>query len=413
MLKGNLVFGQSGGPTAVINSSAAGLLSAALASPAINEVYAAEHGIVGILKDRLFDIKQEDPKELELLTQTPSSIFGSCRHKLADLGGDESEYERILEVFKKHNIRYFFYNGGNDTMDTCHKIGLFLNKKGYECRVVGIPKTIDNDLCGTDHCPGFGSAAKYVATSFMEIKLDSQVYNYPQIVIVEVMGRHAGWLAASSVLASHKGAGPDLIYLPERAFSLEQFERDVRAVHEEKGDVMICASEGCQDKEGRFIPEMFADNDLSTDAFGHKQLGGAADTLASFVKDKFGVKVRAIEFSLLQRCAAHIASPVDVNEAYAAGETALQFALEGHSDFMLGFERLANDPYSIEMIRVPLATCANHEKTVPAEWINEAGNFVLAPFIDYALPLIKGETNRNEEDGLPRFAKLKKQLVNK
>lgn len=411
MLKGNLVFGQSGGPTAVINSSAAGLLSAALASPAIEAVYAAEHGIVGILNDRLFDIEQEDPEELKLLTQTPSSIFGSCRHKLADFNEDDSEYVRILEIFKKHNIRYFFYNGGNDTMDTCHKISQFMQKEGYECRVVGIPKTIDNDLCGTDHCPGFGSAAKYVASSFMEVKLDSQVYNYPQIIIVEVMGRHAGWLAASSVLASHKGAGPDLIYLPERTFSLEQFERDVRAVHENKGDVMICVSEGCQDKDGRFIPEMSEDGDLNTDAFGHKQLGGAADTLVSFVRKKFDTKVRAIEFSLLQRCAAHIASPVDVNEAYAAGETALQFALDGHSDFMIGFKRVSNDPYKIELIRISLAECANVEKSLPDEWINEAGNFVLEPFINYTLPLIQGKTVRSEEDGLPHFANLKKVLV--
>lgn len=411
MLKGNLVFGQSGGPTSVINSSAAGLLSSALASPVIGEVYAAEHGIVGILNDRLFDIRQEDPEELKLLTQTPSSIFGSCRHKLADFDEADSDYYRILEIFKKHNIRYFFYNGGNDTMDTCHKISQFMQREGYECRVVGIPKTIDNDLCGTDHCPGFGSAAKYVATSFMEVKLDSQVYNYPQIIIVEVMGRHAGWLAASSVLAAHKGAGPDLIYLPERAFTLEQFERDVRAVYEKKGDVMVCVSEGCHDENGRFIPEMFDDSNLQTDAFGHKQLGGAADMLASFVKDKFGVKVRAIEFSLLQRCAAHIASPIDVKEAYAAGETALQYALEGHSDFMIGFERVSNDPYEIKMIRVPLEDCANLEKILPDEWINEAGNFVLQPFIDYSLPLIQGATERSEEDGLPHFAELKKVLV--
>ncbi len=411
MLKGNLVFGQSGGPTAVINSSAAGLLNAALASPVIDNVYAAEHGIVGILNDRLFDIGQEDPAELKLLTQTPSSIFGSCRHKLADFEEDSSEFFRILEIFKKHNIRYFFYNGGNDTMDTCHKISRFMKRQGYECRVVGIPKTIDNDLCGTDHCPGFGSAAKYVASSIMEVKLDSQVYNYPQIIIVEVMGRHAGWLAASSALATYKGAGPDLIYLPERAFSLEQFERDVRTVHEQKGDVMICVSEGCQDQDGRFIPEMFADSELKTDAFGHKQLGGAADTLASLIKDKFNVKVRAIEFSLLQRCAAHIASPVDVNEAYAAGETALKFSLDGYSDFMVGFKRVSDEPYKIEIIRVPLGVCANLEKTLPEEWINKAGNFVLDPFIDYTLPLIQGQTTRSEEDGLPHFADLKKILV--
>jgi 6-phosphofructokinase 1 len=225
------------------------------------------------------------------------------------------------------------------------------------------------------------------------------------------MGRHAGWLAASSVLASHKAAGPDLIYLPERHFSLEQFEQDVRTVHEKKGDVMVCISEGCQDKYGRFIPEMFEDNNLTTDAFGHKQLGGAADTLASFVKEKFDIKVRAIEFSLLQRCAAHIASPVDVNEAFQAGEAALNFALEGYGDFMLGFERISDAPYKIRMIRVPLVECANHEKTVPDEWINDAGNFVLQPFIDYTLPLIQGETERTEEDGLPLFANLKRVLI--
>jgi 6-phosphofructokinase 1 len=409
-LIGNAIFGQSGGPTSVINASAAGVFTEALKQTGVIEkVYGAANGIVGILNEKFYDIGQEDPAELELLKTTPSSALGSCRYKLAKPEVDDTDYKRILEVFKKYNIRYFFYNGGNDSMDTCNKISKFIAKSGYECRVIGVPKTIDNDLFGTDHCPGFASAAKYIATTVMEVYLDARVYDTGMITVIEIMGRNAGWLTAASALAAHKGLGPDLIYLPEVDFDLDKMLADVKKVYEKEKKVIVCVSEGVKTKEGKYIPELVGE--VSVDAFGHKQMGGTAAVLANYLKEKMGCKVRGIELSLMQRCAAHLASKSDVEESFLSGQTAVRIAVDGMTDFMVGFQRPEQGEYKCEIKLIPLNDVANTEKVVPKEWINDEGNFVNEKFVEYALPLIQGESKIAIEDGLPRFAKLKKVLV--
>ncbi len=411
-LKGACVFGQSGGPTAVINASAYGVIRTALDSDCITRVLGAEHGIRGVLDDRLFDMGEEDPEELRLLLNTPSSELGSVRYKIADPDKDDTDFKRILEVFKKHNVRYFFYNGGNDSMDTCEKVSRYMKKVGWECRVMGVPKTIDNDLYGTDHCPGFGSAAKYIATSCMEISKDASVYDRGQVVVVEIMGRHAGWLAGSAALATAFGAGPDLVYLPETDFDLEDFLVRVEKIYKEKNQALVAVSEGIHDKDGVFISEYGSKLAEEKDAFGHAQLGGLAAQLADRVKQRTGAKVRGIELSLLQRCAAHLASATDVEEARKAGETAVKAALAGESGKMVAFERgEENGAYVCRMKLLPLEAVANLEKKVPREWITEDGCGVKQPFIDYVLPLIQGEPPRPVEQSLPRYARLKKVLA--
>lgn len=412
MLKGACLFGQSGGPTSVINSSAAGVFLEALKQDAITDIYGAEHGIVGILNEKFFDIRKEDVRELELLKNTPSSALGSVRYKLKPVDADETDYLRILEVFKKYNIRYFFYNGGNDSMDTCNKISKYLQSKNYECRIIGVPKTIDNDLFGTDHCPGYGSAAKFVATTMMELYQDTHVYDTGMVTIVEVMGRNAGWLTAAASLATLKGYGPDLIYLPEQTFNIDDFVEDVKRVAKSKKDKVIAViSEGIKDVSGKYISEYSAD--LKKDSFGHAQLGGAASVLAGIINDVLHIKVRPIEFSLLQRCAAHIASGTDIEEAFMAGVMAVRYAVQGETDKMVVFKRDENSKeYKInyELINVELA--ANTEKKVPLEWIKKDKSGLTQEFYDYALPLIQGPSNSPVEDSLPRFAKLKKIYVN-
>lgn len=407
-LKGAAIFGQSGGPTSVINASAAGVFITALQQPCITKVYGAAHGIKGILDEVFYDMAKEDPYELELLKTTPSSALGSVRYKLKDADVDDTDYKRLLEVFKKYDIRYFFYNGGNDSMDTCNKISKYMQKVGYECRVMGVPKTIDNDLYGTDHCPGFGSAAKYIATSIMEVYLDARVYDTGMVAVIEVMGRNAGWLTAASALAAYKGQGPDLIYLPELTFSKEQFLADVEKVYKKTGKVIVAVSEGAKYADGTYV----ADSGVR-DSFGHAQLGGVATTLANLAKEALGCKVRGIELSLLQRCAAHCGSANDVNESYMAGQTAVLKAVEGLTDYCIGFERAPGAEYKCLTKLIKLDDVANTERKVPREWINEEGNFVTQEFVDYALPLIQGESRPPIEDGLPRFAKLAKVLATK
>ncbi|MDR3293816.1 MAG: 6-phosphofructokinase [Clostridiales bacterium] len=407
-LKGALMFGQSGGPTSVINSSAAGVFIEALKhSDKITKVYGAAHGIKGILDENFYDIGKEDPKELELLKYTPSSSLGSVRYKLKKVTDDETDYKRILEVFKKYDVRYFFYNGGNDSMDTCNKVSKYLAQNGYECNIIGVPKTIDNDLCGTDHCPGYASAAKYVSTTLMELNLDAKVYNTGLVTIVEVMGRNAGWLTAAAALASYKGLGPDLIYLPETPFDIDKFVADVKAVCEKNNDKCIAVvSEGIKNKDGKYIGEFVSS---ATDLFGHAQLGGVCFALANIVKARLGVKVRPIEFSLLQRCAAHLASAIDVEEAFEAGAAAVKFALAGETDQMVAIIREEkNGKYSSVMKLVSLSEAANTEKKIPAGWVTNNGTGLSKEFIDYALPIIQGDSKAPLEDGLPRFAKLKK-----
>ncbi len=408
-LRGACLIGQSGGPTAVINASAYGVIRTALDTPCITHVYGAAHGIRGVLDDKLYDMSKEDPSELELLKYTPSSALGSCRYKLADPDVDDTDYKRILEIFKKYDVRYFFYNGGNDSMDTCNKISKYMQKMGYECRVMGVPKTIDNDLNGTDHCPGFASAAKYIATSCMEVWQDAHVYDTGMITIVEIMGRHAGWLAGSAALATWAGFGPDLIYLPETDFDMDKFLADVKAIYDKTGKCMVAVSEGIHYADGTFVSEAKAS---ATDGFGHAQLGGLAALLADTVKSATGAKVRGIELSLLQRCGSHVGSKTDVDEAVMAGKTAVDAAVSGVTDKMVAFKCTREGGYKCEYVLEPLDIVANIEKKVPLEWINAEHNGVTQAFVDYVLPLIQGQNPITFEHGLPRHAKLKKVLTN-
>ena len=409
VLKGACIIGQSGGPTSVINASAYGVIRTALDSDAITKVYGAEHGIKGVLNDRLIDMSFEDAAELENLLYTPSSALGSCRYKIADPDVDDTDYKRILEIFKKYDVRYFFYNGGNDSMDTCNKISKYMQKTGYECRVMGVPKTIDNDLFGTDHCPGYASAAKYIATSCMEVYHDARVYDTGMICIIEIMGRHAGWLTAAAGLATAVGAGPDLIYLPETDFDMDKFLAEVKKVYEEKGNCMVAVSEGIHYADGAFVSEA---KTSATDGFGHAQLGGLAALLAEKVKGATNAKVRGIELSLLQRCGAHLASQTDIDESFMSGKAAVENAVAGLTDKMVGFERVTEDgKYVCRTKLFNLTDVANTEKKVPLEWINAEQNGVTQAFVDYALPLIQGETKLKKENGLPRFAKLKKVIA--
>ena len=407
-LKGACIVGQSGGPTSVINASVYGVVDTALKSPAITQVLGAAHGIKGVLADCLYDMGKEDPQELALLKNTPSSALGSCRYKMKDFEEDDTDYQRILEVFRKHNVRYFFYNGGNDSMDTCNKISKFMLRNGYEVRCMGIPKTIDNDLAGTDHCPGFASAAKFIATSVMEVYRDSTVYDTGMITIIECMGRHAGWLTAAAALANACGQGADLIYLPEIDFDMDKFTAKVKEIYAAKKKCLVVVSEGIHDKDGTFIAE-YANKNAAKDAFGHTQLGGLAAYLANYIKEQTGAKVRGIELSLLQRCAAHCASQTDIDESFASGKAAVENAVAGITDKMVGFEcTRENGKYTCNTKLFDLTIVANTEKKVPLEWINETGDGLNQGFIDYCLPLIQGETKLTKVNGLPRFVNLKK-----
>ena len=409
-LRGACIFGQSGGPTSVINASAYGVIRTALDAPEITKVYGAAHGIVGVLNEAFYDLGQEDAYELELLKNTPSSELGSSRYKIKG----EKDLIRIHEVFEKYNIRYFFYNGGNDSMDTCQKVSDYLERVGYECRVIGVPKTIDNDLCGTDHCPGFGSAAKYIATTIAEVYKDAHVYDTGTITIIEIMGRNAGWLTGASALAGLSGSAPDYIYMPEITFDMAKFLRDVDSTYMATNKCLVTVSEGVRYADGSFVSDAKV---AATDGFGHAQLGGTAATLTAAIKSFYNkhepkVKVRSIELSLLQRCAAHLASQTDIDEAFSAGKTAVESAISGESGKMVAFERESiNGDYKCNIILQPLSVSANNEKTIPREWITKSGTGVTQEFIDYVLPLIQGENSLRLENSLPRFAKLKKILV--
>lgn len=404
-LVGAAIVGQSGGPTSVINASAYGVIKTALEDGNITRVLGALHGIKGVLGDDLIDLSMEDEYELSLLMSTPSSALGSCRYKIAKPEDDETDYLRILEIFKKYDVRYFFYIGGNDSMDTCDKVSRYMSSAGYDCRVIGVPKTIDNDLYGTDHSPGYGSAAKYIATTLMEISLDARVYDSGMVTIVEIMGRNAGWLTAAAALAGeHK---PDLIYLPELTFDTDEFLNTVEALYKNTGKVIVAVSEGVKDKNGKYISEYGSNLAAGTDAFGHAQMGGLAATLAAFIKDRTGAKVRGIELNLMQRCAAHVASGCDIKEAFNVGKTAVEAALDGVTGCMVAIARKTGDNEA-EYKLVPLKDVANQEQKVPVEWILSGGRGVSDEFIKYAAPLIEGETGMVKENGLPRFAKLKK-----
>ena len=404
-MKKNVIVGQSGGPTAVINASLYGVVYEALnREDTCGTVYGMINGIEGFLNDQIMDMEPlERSGELELIKTTPGSYLGSCRYKLPeDL--EDAVYPKLFEKFGQYGIGYFFYIGGNDSMDTVSKLSRYAEKTGSDIRFMGIPKTIDNDLVRTDHTPGFGSAAKYVASTVREIAVDASVYdNKKSVTIVEIMGRHAGWLTAASVLArKFEGDNPVLIYLPETAFDTEKFLDDVRAALEKTSNLVVCISEGINDGNGTFICELASD--VGVDNFGHKMLTGSGKYLENLVKDRIGVKVRSIELNVCQRCSSAMLSATDQKEAIASGAYGVKCAVEGETGKMIGFSRLPGADYKIDYVAEDVNLICNQEKTVPLEWITGDGSDIGQEFIDYALPLIQGGVKVPEEDGLPKFA---------
>ena len=403
-MKKNAIVGQSGGPTAVINASLYGVVYEALnREDVIGTIYGMINGIEGFLNENMMDMKPlEANGELELIKTTPGSYLGSCRYKLPENLTD-AVYPQLFEKFEKYNIGYFFYIGGNDSMDTVDKLSKYLNAKGItDITVVGAPKTIDNDLCGTDHCPGFGSAAKYIGTTFAELERDCHVYATKAVTIVEVMGRDAGWLTAASCLARANGAkGPDFIYLCEVPFSIDTFLKDVKAKLEKQDAVIIAVSEGVKNKDGRYISEEVQSS--AVDSFGHSYIAGAAKVLEDAVRNEIGCKVRSIELNLMQRCAAHLASATDIQESRMLGKTACQYALEGATGMMAAVIRTSDKPYATEFKALPVCDIANAIKSVPADYINDAGNDVTEKMVDYLTPLIQGEMNTVYENGIPKY----------
>ena len=408
-LTGACIIGQSGGPTAVINASAQGVIQTALKADCITRVLGAAHGIKGVLEDKLYDMGQEDSAELELLKFTPSSALGSCRYKLADPDVDDTDYRRILEVFKKYDVRYFFYNGGNDSMDTCNKISKYMQKVGYECRIMGVPKTIDNDLMVTDHTPGYGSAAKYIGVVMKEIIRDATVYGTKYVTVVEIMGRNAGWLTAAAALAkSDDCEGVDMICLPEVPFNVERFVEKVRVMQEKKPSIVIAVSEGVKLEDGRYVCEL-ADDVHAVDAFGHKALTGTARYLANVVARNLDTKTRCIELSTLQRCAGHLTSRTDITEAYQVGGAAAKAAFEGVTGQMVALKRISNNPYQCTTELHPISEVANLEKKVPLSWMNNNHTQMTEDFLDYARPLIQAELTPLYIAGLPHHIYMKNQ----
>ncbi len=404
----NLLVAQSGGPSAAINATLCGVVEKCLADRTIDKVYGAKNGIMGVLSERFIELQDvlADPHSLQLLCQTPSSALGSCRMKLSDWQENTFEYEKIVTIFRKYNISYFIYIGGNDSMDTVHKLAEYCRMKGIDdIKIIGAPKTIDNDLMETDHCPGFGSAAKYVATTFSEIACDCNVYALPAITIVEVMGREAGWLTAASALGRLNGdPAPDLIYLCERPFCVDQFLDDVRAKMAEKHAVIVAVSEGLKNEEGDYVTDSLQNR--ASDAFGHKILAGAARYLEEILRFEIGCKVRSVELNLMQRCASHVASAADIYEARLIGMAAADYAISGGTGKMAAIRRVSNAPYRIEIDFVDIMKIANQVKPVPNEWINAAGNDVTQEMIDYLLPLIQGELPCTYKNGVPMHLRL-------
>ncbi len=399
-LEGNLIVGQSGGPTAVINASLAGVIEEAKKHSEIKELYGAVNGVEGLLKEEIADLRAESDEDISLLRNTPASALLTCRRKLT-----EDDYDRLLAIFRAHNIRYFLYIGGNDSADTTHKVGLLAKESGYEMRVMGVPKTVDNDLAYMDHTPGFGSVARFNALAMRDAGLDSlAMATSTPIKIIETMGRNAGWITASTALAREKpGDPPDLIYLPERTFDRDQFLSDVRKVLERGHGCTIAVCEGLRDADGN--PVVASKSEIDTDAFGHRQLGGIGDYLAQFLMNSLNLKARADKAGTIQRVCGIAQSSVDVEEAYMAGAAAVRHACEGTSDQMVTLVRVSSNPYKCETGLAPLSAVANAERLVPDEFINEEGNDVTPAFIEYALPLIGGP--------LPKYARLKLERIPK
>ena len=407
MSMNNLIVGQSGGPTAVINSSLYGVVSEGLRQSSIGTVYGMVNGIEGFLAGRVLNFEETLPgEELEKLKTTPGAYLGSCRYKLPE-SLEDPVYPLLFQKFEELGIGYFFYIGGNDSMDTVSKLSRYAEKSGSTIRILGEPKTIDNDLVLTDHTPGFGSAARYVASTVREIVIDANVYETKSVTIVEIMGRHAGWLTAASALArKHSEDNPLLIYLPETAFDQEAFLAKVEACFEKNPNVIVCVSEGIHDKKGTFICEY--DNSVGTDTFGHKMLAGCGKYLENLVRNRLGVKARSVELNVSQRCSASMMSATDQKEAIMAGAFGVRAALKGETGKMISYVRTSNLPYRMTLGLEDVNKICNQEKTVPLEWISEDGSDVTGEFYTYALPLIQGTVEIPlGTDGLPVFASRK------
>ena len=408
-LVGNVLVGQSGGPTAVINASVAGIIAEALNHNCIEEVYGGLNGVLGILNEEFIDLAAESQQQIRALRYTPGAALGTCRFKLKK----QQDFDRVIEVFKAHNIRYFFYCGGNDSQDTADKISKLAQAQGHELRVIGVPKTVDNDLPVTDHCPGYGSVIKYICTTVRELACDNEAMGQSDLVsILEVMGRNAGWIAAGAALAKrrdHPHDPPHLIYLPETPFSAEKFVEDVRRVLKREKYCLVVVGEGLVDKDGNYV----ATDSASTDAFGHAQLGGAGEYLKGLVEQQVGVKARTAKLGIAQRAAAHCSSKTDNDEAFLAGQAAVKAAIAGETDKMVVLVRGDTDHYTCETGLAPLNEIANGVKKLPTEWINEDGVSMNFQFFRYALPLIQGEVPVPYDNGLPLFARLEKHRTEK
>ncbi len=416
----NAIYAQSGGVTAVINSTACGVIETIhiinQQSNSIGKVYAGLNGIIGILQEDLIDLSLEPSSNISGLKYTPAGAFGSCRYKLKDLEKNTNEYKRLIEVFKAHNIGYFFYNGGGDSQDTAYKISQIGKKLDYPIVCIGIPKTIDNDLAFTDNCPGFGSVAKYVAISTLEASLDvaSMAKNSTKVFILEVMGRHAGWIAAASgLIASNGSMPPHIILFPELAFDHKKFCDKVKICVEQFGYCVIVASEGIRNHDGTTINNTKKNDSQTTDQFGHVQLGGVAPLLADLINKELGFKTHWAVSDYLQRAARHIASNVDVTQAYALGKAAVEMAIAGHNAVMPIIVRTNNNPYSWEIQTANLSEVANIEKTLPRDFINPEGFGITDQCREYLLPLIQGEDYPPYHNGLPQYIHLEKHMVNK
>lgn len=394
----NIAIAQSGGPTAAINATLAGVFARAEKTEEVDEIYGALNGIEGIINDHLINLRHiiMNEEDKDLLMKTPSTILGSCRYKLPSLEEDDLQYKTIVENLQKHHVKVFFYIGGNDSMDTVMKLDAYLKREQIDICVVGVPKTIDNDLMETDHTPGFGSAAKYVAISLQEIIRDSRVYSIPSVTIVEIMGRDAGWLAASScVLRANGEPAPHLIYLPESTFTLEQYIQDVKNAMTRYKAVIIAVSEGVTFPDG-------GSEEQAKDAFGHTQNAGIGKKLEEYTAKHFQCKVRSIELNVMQRCSSHAASLTDLEESERIAGAAAEFGIEYHqSGIMAAFKRISNNPYRVEIIPCPVQDVANKEKKFPVEWISPEGNNVTVDALNYFLPLIKGEPVLKYKNGIP------------
>lgn len=403
MPKKNVLVAQSGGPTVAINASLAGVIEGVLNSDEYDTIYGSIYGILGILRNNLINLNEklhENEHFLDILKVSPAMYLGSCRYKLPDYEDDDATYTFIFNQFKKYNIGAFFYIGGNDSMDTVLKLSHYGEQIGSAIRVIGIPKTIDNDLCVTDHTPGFGSAAKYVATSVLEVAHDTFIYSVPSVTILEIMGRDAGWLTAASALARNEyNTAPHLIYLPETAFDKNQFVTDVKAQLTKRNNVIIAVSEGIRDKDGNY----FSASKPTNDQFGHAQLSGTGKCLEYFIKEAINVKCRSIELNVLQRCAAHISSLTDIEEAFSLGCHAVTCAANGQSKCMLTLNRISNTPYEAAIGTADIRDIANEAKAIPREWINEAGNDIMPALTEYMAPLIAGEPAIPYQNGLPAY----------